>query len=214
MHPSLLAGDAVVAAAAACVTVYTWPAIVTVPVRGAVPALAATLSDTLPLPLPDAPAVTVIHAALLSADHPHEVPAVTPTVNVPPADPADWLAGEMLKLQPAPACVTTSACPRRPVIFPVRVPPVFARTLYATQPLPVPAPERTCSHVGESLAEVHLHPGSAAIATLDVPPATVAEVDERPRANLHDPDCVTVKIFPPAVIEALRVAPPLFELVE
>ena len=62
---------------------------------------------------------------------------------------------------------------------------------------------------------VHLHPGSAAIATLDVPPATVAgEVDERPRANLHDPDCVTVKIFPPAVIDALRVAPPLFELVE
>jgi hypothetical protein len=31
---------------------------------------------------------------------------------------------------------------------------------------------------------------------------------------VHDPTCVTVKIFPPAVIVALRPAPPLFELVE
>jgi hypothetical protein len=31
---------------------------------------------------------------------------------------------------------------------------------------------------------------------------------------VHDPDCVRVKIFPPAVIVALRLAPLLFELVE
>ena len=86
----------------------------------------------------------------------------------------------------------------------------------------VPSPQAGSSSASPSpgraitpWAVVHLHPGSAAIATLDVPPATVAgEADERPRANLHDPDCVTVKIFPPAVIDALRVAPPLFELVE
>jgi hypothetical protein len=40
----------VVAAVAACVTVYIWPAILTVPVRGTVPAFAATCTDTLPLP--------------------------------------------------------------------------------------------------------------------------------------------------------------------
>jgi hypothetical protein len=111
-----------VAVAAACVTVNTWPAIVTVPVRDAVPAFAATRTDTLPLPLPEAPAVTVIHATLLSADQVHAVLAVTPTENVPPPEPADWLVREMLKLQPAPACVTVKICPPA-VIFPVRVPP-------------------------------------------------------------------------------------------
>jgi len=69
--------------------VKAWPAMVTVPVREAVPPFAATRTDTLPLPLPEAPAVTVIHATLLSADHVHEVLAVTPTVNVPPPEVAD-----------------------------------------------------------------------------------------------------------------------------
>jgi len=177
VQDSLLVDDAAVAAS---VTVYTLPAIVTVPVRDAVPVFAATLSDTVPLPLPEEPEVTVIHATLLSADHPHEVPAVTPTVNVPPPEPADWLAGEMLKVQPAEAWVTVKVCPPA-VILPVRVPPLFATTLYVTHPLPLPEPDRIFSHDGESVDDFHVHPAAAVIATLDAPPIAATEVDERPR---------------------------------
>jgi hypothetical protein len=177
VQASLLVDDAAVAAS---VTVYTLPAIVTVPVRDAVPVFAATLSDTVPLPLPEEPEATVIHATLLSADHPHEVPAVTPTVNVPPPEPADWLAGEMLKVQPAEAWVTVKGCPPA-VILPVRVvAPLFAWTLYVTHPLPLPDPPDRIFNHDESLDDDQVHPAGAVIATLDAPPAAVTDVDERP----------------------------------
>jgi hypothetical protein len=53
---------------AACVTVNARSAIVSVPVRAA-PLLAATLNATDPLPVPVAPAVTVIHDTLVVALH-------------------------------------------------------------------------------------------------------------------------------------------------
>jgi hypothetical protein len=52
---------------------------VNVPDRAA-PVFAATLNPTEPFPVPDAPAVTVIHGAPLVAVHVHPVPAVTATV--------------------------------------------------------------------------------------------------------------------------------------
>ena len=56
-----------------------WPPIVTVPVRA--PAVfAATFSVTVPLPLPLAPFVTVIHVALLVAGREHPLGAVTVTL--------------------------------------------------------------------------------------------------------------------------------------
>jgi hypothetical protein len=75
--------------AAACVTVTVWPAIVTVPVRDAVAVLPATESDTVPLPAPDAPAVTVIQDALLLAVHVQPVCAVIATVDEAPLEAAD-----------------------------------------------------------------------------------------------------------------------------
>ena len=156
------------------------PAIVTVPVRDVVPAFAPTLTVTLPFPLPEVPDVTVIQATLLSADHPHEVPAVTPTVNVPPPEPADVLAGEMLNVQPAPDWVTLKVCPPA-VMVPVRVAPLFAWTLYVTHPLPLPdPPDRIFNHDGELLDDVQVHPAGAVIATLDAPPAAATDVDDRP----------------------------------
>ena len=71
--------------AAACVTVNVAPAIVSVPVRVVVAVFAATLKDVVPLPDPVAPPVTVIHDALLVADQPQPVPAVTVLPPVPPA---------------------------------------------------------------------------------------------------------------------------------
>ena len=57
-------------APAACVTANVWPAIVSVPLR-TTPVLAATLKFTFPGPVPLAAEVTVIHGALLDADHAH-----------------------------------------------------------------------------------------------------------------------------------------------
>ena len=57
---------------------------------------AATLIWTVPLPLPDAPELTVSQDALLVAVQGHAVVAVTVTLKLPPAEVADWLVGEML----------------------------------------------------------------------------------------------------------------------
>jgi hypothetical protein len=62
-------------------TVNVWPAIVIVPLR-ADPVLAATLNPTGPLPVPDAPDVTVIHGTPLVAVQVHPAPAVTVTAPV------------------------------------------------------------------------------------------------------------------------------------
>ena len=69
---------------ACCVTVNVCPAIVTVPVRVVLACmLPSTLNATEPFPVPLAPDVTVIQAALLLAVHAQPVPADTVTVPVP-----------------------------------------------------------------------------------------------------------------------------------
>ena len=80
------------AAAAACVTVNAWPAMVRVPERGA-PGLAATLNVTGPSPLPLEPEVMVTHDALLPAVQAQLVPADTATVPVPPEAAIEELVG-------------------------------------------------------------------------------------------------------------------------
>ena len=92
------AGDTVGAhgTAACSVTVNVDPAMVSVPVRLVVPVLAALLNVTVPDPEPDAPALTVIHAALLTAVHAQPVPAVTMLLPGPPAAAIDWDEGEMV----------------------------------------------------------------------------------------------------------------------
>ena len=63
---------------AAWFTVNVSPAMVTVPLR-APPVLAAMLTPTEPLPVPDAPDVTVIHGAPLVAVHAQAAVVVTAT---------------------------------------------------------------------------------------------------------------------------------------
>ena len=77
-----------------CVTLNTWPAIVTRPLRCVDAVLAATDIATLPLPMPLAPPVTVSHAAPLDAVHAQPVPAVTDALVVPPAAGAVNESGE------------------------------------------------------------------------------------------------------------------------
>jgi hypothetical protein len=69
----------------ACVTVKVEPAIVNVPVRLVVAVLAATLKATLPGPEAEAPLVTVIQDALLTAVQAHPEVAAT---ELPPGPPA------------------------------------------------------------------------------------------------------------------------------
>jgi len=71
------------------------------------------------LPLPDAPAVTVIQASLLTAVQLQPVPAVTVTVPVVAADVGFNEVGEIVNVHGTPACVTVNVCPPI-VIVPVR----------------------------------------------------------------------------------------------
>ena len=73
------------------------------PVRLVPAVLAAMLSDTVPVPMPDDPAVTVIQLALLVALRAHPVVPVTLTDTVPPLATTLWLAGERLKAPQAAA---------------------------------------------------------------------------------------------------------------
>ena len=83
---------------------------------------------TVPLPLPVAPDVTVIHDALLTAVHPQPLPAATPTLPEPPLDPTLCDVGDALKPH-TPASVTVTVCPPT-VTFPERLlAVVFAATV-------------------------------------------------------------------------------------
>ena len=82
------------------------------------------------MPLPDAPALIVIHVALLAAVQLQPAPAVTVTVPVAATDVVKFdEVGEIVNVQGAPAWVTVKVCPPI-VIVPVReVVQVFAATL-------------------------------------------------------------------------------------
>jgi hypothetical protein len=92
--------------AADCVTVKLWPATVNVAVRLDEVVFAATLKDTVPLPVPLEPPVTVTQLAPLVAVQAQPVIVVTATLPVPPAPASACVDGEMLKVQLAPGCVT------------------------------------------------------------------------------------------------------------
>src|SRR5439155_7422077 len=171
------------APAPACVTVTGCPAIVSVPVRDAEPVFAAIELLTVPFPVPLAPAVIVIHAALLAAVHVQVVPdAVMLTLPVAPSAGTAALVAESVYVHaPAPACVTVTVCPAI-VSVPVRdAEPVFAAIELLTVPFPVPlAPAVIVIHAALLVAvHVQLVP-DAVMLTLPVAPsaATAALVAE------------------------------------
>ena len=90
-----LLGEIEYAQAPACVTLNVVPAIVSVPDRLVVAVLVATLNAVVPGPVPPAPAVMLIHAALLAAVHAQAAPAVTVLPPVPPVAAKESLVGEM-----------------------------------------------------------------------------------------------------------------------
>jgi hypothetical protein len=76
------------------VTVTVCPPIVIVPVRVLAVLFAATVNETVPVPLPFAPEVITMNAALLAAVHAQPASVVTVRLPAPPPDGNDWLAGE------------------------------------------------------------------------------------------------------------------------
>jgi hypothetical protein len=112
-----------------CVTVSVWPPMVSVPVLEVPPVFVATLKVTLPLPVPLAPEVMVIHDTELDAVQLQPGPAVTDALcDEPPAD-SERLVGETLNAQIGAACVIVNVWPAI-VSVPVReAVVVFAATL-------------------------------------------------------------------------------------
>ena len=154
-----------------------WPAIVTVPVRFVVPVFAATFTLTVPFPLPDAPAVTVIHESLLTAVHAHDVVAVTVTEAAPPAEEADRLVGAMLKEHDAADWVTVNDLPPAVIVADRLAPAVLAATLYPTVPSPEPdVPLVTLSH-DWLLVAVQEQPAGAVMPKLEAPPADEGDAE-------------------------------------
>jgi hypothetical protein len=178
-------------------TVTVRPPIVAVPLRTG-PVFAWNSSCTVPFPVPLAPFRTPIHEALLVALHVHSAPVVTATSWVPADDGAAIVSGATPIVQP-PSCVTVKVCPAT-VIVPDRGGPAFAATTSCTMPLPLPpAPEEMLIHPA-LLVAVQLHPDGTVTATDVVPPplATFCEEGEIPYE--HPAACVTVNVWPPAVI--------------
>ena len=83
----------------------------------------------MPLPVPVAPAVTVIHASLLVAVQPHPVDALTVTTLEAPAAATVDDIGDSAETHGTPACVTVKVWPPT-VTVPVRdALPALAATL-------------------------------------------------------------------------------------
>ncbi len=140
------------------------------------------------MPLPVAPALTVIHVALLLAVHEQPVAAVTVTVPVPAADVTLADAGEIVRLHGAAACCVTVNVDPAMVSVPVRlVVPVLAALLNVTVPDPEPdAPVLTVIHA-TLLTVVHEQPVPAVIVLLPVPPTAAIDWEEGEMVGVHAP---------------------------
>ena len=145
-------------------------AIMSVPLRGVVLGLACTVKATGPLPVPLAPAVTVIQLTLLSADHGHPVCVVTCADPLSPMLAADVDVGEMENVQLTPACVTVNVCPAI-VSVPTRWEALeLAAALYVRLPLPLPLPPAVIVNHVALLELDQAHPAGAATLVDPVPP--------------------------------------------
>jgi hypothetical protein len=181
------------------------PAIVSVPVRKT-PGFTATVKLTVPLPVPEAPDVTVIQLTLATAVHEHPLPpAVTAVEPDPPLAGTAWLAGAIAKLHDV-TCVTVNVWPAI-VSVPVRAAPVLAAAVMLTVPLPVPEPPDvtviqltfgTAVHEQPALVVTALEPDQPLAGTVWLAGAI---------AKLHDVACVTVNVWPAIVNVPVRKTP-------
>jgi len=160
------------AGAAACDTVKVCPAIVSVPERAAA-VLAAIANPTAPLPVPDAPLVTVSHGAFDAAVHVQVVAeAVTATFPDPAVSGTSWVVGAIVNEQGgggAPACDTAKVFPAIAIVELRALKAVFTATLKLTVALPLPVLPAMLIHWALVVA-VHPQVGADAVITIDPEP--------------------------------------------
>ena len=143
------------------------------------------MNVTVPLPEPEAPPVMLSHAALLEAVHPHPAVVVTAVVEAPPAEVSVREVGETPNVQLTPFCVTVTVCPAT-VSVPVRsAADVFATTLKATVPFPLPLAPPLIVSQAALLAAVQAQPVAAVTEVLDDPAAEVSERDVGDTPNVQ-----------------------------
>jgi hypothetical protein len=131
---------------------------------------AFTVYDTVPLPLPLAPAEICTNPALLTAVQPQPEGATTFTLPEPPLEPKEADGAEREYEQPTPASVMLKVWPAmvNEPLWPMLLP--FAFTVYDTVPLPLPlAPAVICTNP-ELLTAVQPQPEGAITSTLPGPP--------------------------------------------
>jgi hypothetical protein len=171
------------------------------------PVLAWTEYETVPPPFPFAPDVTLIHESLLTAVQVHPAVVVTSKFPFPPAAEILELVGAKTKLQPL-AWLIVKVWPPA-VIEPFLAGPVFASTLYETEPLPFPfAPDVTCIQ-GSLVAAVHVQPSPVVTLKLPAPPPAEKFAPVGVNVYVQPLAWVIVKIFPPAVMVPLLAGPVL-----
>jgi len=163
--------------AAAWLTVNVCPATVRVPARDVASVFAATENCTVPLPVPDAPAVTDSQETLAVADHVQLAPVVTFTEPVVLDAPTDCEVADREYVQDVgdtPDWLTVNVWP--PIVaVPVRAADdPFAATAMSTTPSPAPlAPAVIVSH-GAWLVAAHSQPPPACtVVETDPPPAPI-----------------------------------------
>lgn len=149
----------------------------------------------------------MIHAALLVAVQLQPLAALTVTVAFTAAGELRFaMNGVSVNAQGAPACVTVKIL--SPMInVPVRVAlVVFAATLYATVPFPVPVAPTPTVIQATLLVAVQLHPVGAVTVTAPLTAIDDINVDETGEmAETQDaPVCVTVKLCPAIVNVPVR----------
>jgi len=179
--------------------------------RELVDVFAATLNDTVPGPVPLAPAVAVSHPALLVVVQAHPAGAVTVSEPVPAAAVNDWLAAEMVKVHGAPACVTVTVWPATVRVAVRAVCPVFAVAANVRVPVPVALPPAVTVNQLALLEEVQAHPDGAVTVIVPPPAAAVSDWVVAERVNVQVVfACVTVNVWPAMVRAPDRAVVPVF----
>ena len=187
-----------------CVSVKVCPAMVIVPGR-APPEVDAAVYCTVPLPVPLAPDVMVIHEALLVAVHAQPLPPVTATLPDPPDAPTLALPGAIENEQPL-SWLTMKALP--PIVsVPDRGPPSVAAAVNCTVPLPLPLLPAVIVNHDAPLLAVQPQSAPAVTFTLPEPPAASTLVLVAASAITQPLPCDTVITAPATLIVPLRAAP-------
>jgi hypothetical protein len=189
-----------------CVTVTACPPTETVPLRAG-PVFAATERSTEPLPVPLAPAVTVIHAAFDTAVHAQLADVMTSTrARAPPA--GDEIVSGVTVIAHPLSWAIVNVWPAMMAV-PLRGAPAFTSMERRTVSLPLPIAPATTAIQGTLLVAVHVHPPGALTVTSTVPPAAGTFCCVGLMVELQLSAWLTVNAFP-AIVSVPERAGPVF----